>query len=169
LTGVQGSSASIDANGQVFVAFNASPNPALLSTIMGRRFDASGNPIGATFYISETESPNLTTPVPRSDNPKASIRNGKIAVAWLSRNYPDPSFAGRSVITYRLFDSTPPALSISRTGNTVTVSWSPAATAYTLESSPSLSSPSWTAVPGVVNNSVSVTNPSGVQFYRLRR
>jgi hypothetical protein len=35
-------------------------------------------------------------------------RNGKIAVAWLTKNYPlDPSLTGTDVIAYRLFVSSP--------------------------------------------------------------
>jgi len=38
-----------------------------------------------------------------------------------------------------------------------------------LESKDSLSNPTWTAVPGVVNNSVTVQIGPGSKFYRLRK
>jgi hypothetical protein len=61
----------------------------------------------------------------------------------------------------------PPPLSITRSGGGVVVSWPANFTGFTLEGSPSLSPASWTAVPGVVNNSVTIANPTGLRFFRL--
>jgi hypothetical protein len=64
-----------------------------------------------------------------------------------------------------------PVLSIVQgAGNTVVVSWPAAVTGYTLESSPALDS-SWTPVPGVANNSVTLTvTPAAPRlFLRLRK
>jgi hypothetical protein len=38
---------------------------------------------------------------------------------------------------------------------------------YVLHSADNLASPSWTPVPGVVGNSVTVNTSTGNQFYRL--
>jgi hypothetical protein len=53
--------------------------------------------------------------------------------------------------------------------NVLTLSLPPSAAGYTLQSSPSLVTPVWTPVSGVVSNSVSITIPPGatMQFYRL--
>lgn len=60
-------------------------------------------------------------------------------------------------------------LSVARAaGGGVTISWPAAVTGYVLESAPSVPSTTWTAVPGVANNSVTLT-PAGTTFYRLRR
>jgi len=42
-------------------------------------------------------------------------------------------------------------------------------TGFTLQSTDSLTSPSWTPVDGVANNSVTVTIGAGSKFYRLRQ
>lgn len=61
-----------------------------------------------------------------------------------------------------------PTLRISRDGSKVTLSWSAALwTVYTLQRTPSLSSPSWAAVPGVTGNSVTLSMGAGNQFFRL--
>lgn len=58
-------------------------------------------------------------------------------------------------------------LNITRNGNSVTISWSSSATGWTLQSSPSLSSPNWQSVTGVVNNSVTLTIGPGNLYFRL--
>lgn len=61
-----------------------------------------------------------------------------------------------------------PSLSVERLGNgTVRISWPVTFSGYVLESASSLPAVSWSTVPGVVNNQVTVT-PVGQKFYRLR-
>jgi hypothetical protein len=62
-----------------------------------------------------------------------------------------------------------PTISITRSGTSLTLSWPASDTGFTLESKDSLSNPTWTAVPGVVNNSVTVQIGPGSKFYRLRK
>lgn len=62
-----------------------------------------------------------------------------------------------------------PRLFVSRSANTVTISWPAEVTGCTLESTAALPTTAWTAVPGVVNNSVTVQATDAAQFYRLRR
>src|SRR5258706_4959211 len=54
-----GSSAAIEDRGQVAVVFGATPDPALNPTIMGRRFDPAGNPIGSALFCVDVEDPKL--------------------------------------------------------------------------------------------------------------
>jgi len=61
------------------------------------------------------------------------------------------------------------SLSVSLSGANLTISWPASATGYTLESKTSLSSGTWTAVTGVVNNSVTVSTATGSKFFRLRK
>jgi hypothetical protein len=63
----------------------------------------------------------------------------------------------------------PPALAVSRSGSDIQITWPADATGYTLETSDALPSNSWTPVPGVVNNSVTVTPSANQGFYRLRK
>jgi hypothetical protein len=66
-----------------------------------------------------------------------------------------------------------PRLNASQAGNQVTISWSQPLwlTGYALKSTPSLSSPVWTPVPGVtnfsVNYSATVTVGAGNQFFAV--
>jgi hypothetical protein len=60
-----------------------------------------------------------------------------------------------------------PFLTIFRQGNDVVVSWSQNVLGYTLESSPTLNNPTWTAVTGVANNRYTATAPTGMRFFRL--
>ena len=62
-----------------------------------------------------------------------------------------------------------PRISFSLAGNQLTLTWPSDVTGYSLESTLSLSSPSWTPVGGVVNNSVTVTTSPGNKFFRLRK
>jgi len=62
-----------------------------------------------------------------------------------------------------------PALSISATGNSVTISWPTATTGFMLESTDSLASPSWMPVSDAANNSIKVVIGAGNKFYRLRQ
>ncbi len=66
--------------------------------------------------------------------------------------------------------SIPPTLNIARAGGQIILSWSPDLTGWILESASALPSATWTLVPGVVNNSVTV-NPAvtGTSFFRLRK
>jgi hypothetical protein len=64
-----------------------------------------------------------------------------------------------------------PKLTVNRTGATVKISWNPAVAGsdFHLESTPSLSAPTWSAEPNVVNYSLTITNGVGNKFYRLKK
>ena len=50
------------------------------------------------------------------------------------------------------------------------IAWPTNVAAYTLESSAVLETgANWSPVSGVVNNSVTIPNPSGTRFYRLKK
>ena len=65
--------------------------------------------------------------------------------------------------------ATRPSLSIAATSGAVTISWPADATGYTLESTASITSATWTTVTGVANNSYTIANSSGTQFFRLKK
>ena len=168
VTGVERGDAAINELGEVVVVYSASPGDFLLSGIIGRRFDAAGNPVGGSFYVGENELPDRAANASR--NARAAWRNGQIAIIWESTTYPDLSLDGIRKVALRYFLATPPNLSISRSGNSVTISWPPGVAGVTLESSSSVAPGSiWNPVAGVVNNSVTVVNPTDNRFYRLKR
>jgi hypothetical protein len=76
--------AAIETNGQVVVIFSGKYDASYEAAIMGRRFDATGKPIGGTFYISEKEAP--ASGAYPATNPRVTWRNGQVAVAWVSKN-----------------------------------------------------------------------------------
>ena len=167
LGSVQLGGAAIDESGQVIVVFAGKPVDYPNDVVMGRRFDATGNPLGGTFYVSEKEVPNVDTPPSASDTPRVYWRNGNVAIVWVSRN--DPYNPEIKEIAQRYFLTVPPSLSISRIGNNVTISWPPGVAGFTLESSGSVAPGLiWSPV-AVVNNSVTLVNPSDTRFYRLKK
>ncbi len=62
----------------------------------------------------------------------------------------------------------PPTLQFSLTGKQLTLSWPADAVGFTLESADALPATTWNAVPGVVNNQVTIDVSAGTRFYRLR-
>ena len=62
-----------------------------------------------------------------------------------------------------------PMLNYTVSGSRITFTWPASALGYTLESSGVLPGSTWNPVAGVVNNSVTVTNLGGDQFFRLRK
>ncbi|HRZ54287.1 MAG TPA: hypothetical protein P5525_02385 [Candidatus Paceibacterota bacterium] len=62
-----------------------------------------------------------------------------------------------------------PVLNVTRNANgSITIAWQ-AESAFTLETKPSLTAETWTPVPDVVNDSVTLTPSQPAAFYRLRR
>ena len=68
---------------------------------------------------------------------------------------------------YSIAPTTPPTLTIARSGDKVTLSWAAGISGFTLQSASSLISPKWGAVAGVANNAVTITIGTGNQFFRL--
>jgi pimeloyl-ACP methyl ester carboxylesterase len=79
-----------------------------------------------------------------------------------------------AIAAMRFYQIDPPLLTAEKAGTNIILSWSAMTTGYTLEASPSLTSPSWitmTNVPTLSGMRQSVTNSftGQSQFYRLRR
>lgn len=111
LASVDRADAAIDADGNVIVIFNAKYDANNAGgIIMGRRFDAAGNPVGGTFYVSEKELPDPSTP--NASGPRVAWRSGQVAVAWESTSDVesiDPSTAEvLTVVALRLFSTFSP-------------------------------------------------------------
>ncbi|PYX63925.1 MAG: hypothetical protein DMG78_31085, partial [Acidobacteria bacterium] len=90
-------------------------------------------------------------------------------IVWESKN--NPATPDR-VVAMRLFNTSVvgvPALTATRSGSELILSWPTSATGFTLESTGALPASSWTTVGGVVNNSVTNTIGPGNKFYRLRK
>jgi hypothetical protein len=61
-----------------------------------------------------------------------------------------------------------PAMTIGKTGNSITISWPASATGFRLQTSTSLTG-TFTDVPGVTGNSYTINNPGGTAFYLLKQ
>ena len=105
LTGVGRADVAIDADGNVIVVFEGKIDG--LASILGRRFDAAGKPVGGTFYVSEKEIPG--TVAGASSGPRVAWRAGQVAVVWESNNdmetiNPDDG-SPKTVVAMRLFST----------------------------------------------------------------
>jgi len=78
-----------------------------------------------------------------------------------------PSGNGIPIVIPATAATQPAALIIHLSAGNVTVSWPVSVTGLTLKSTPSLSAPNWLAVPGVVNNSVTLPAGTNSQFFGL--
>ncbi len=108
LSAVGRADAAIDPAGNVIVVFDGKYDPAVTSTsVFGRRFDATGKPLGGTFYVSELELPGQQTA--NSTSPRIFWRNKQVAVIWQSKNDPgttDPTTGNPLwVVGLRLFST----------------------------------------------------------------
>jgi hypothetical protein len=70
---------------------------------------------------------------------------------------------------YEVVVPPPVSLTVTPSSGGLVISWPTAASGFTLEAAPVLPAATWTNVPGVVNNSVTVTPTGGSLFYRLRK
>ncbi len=112
--------AAIDPAGKVVaVVSDASGTFGDVPVIMGRILDATGAPMGSTFFVSEKET-DFTAFAP-SANPRIAWRNGFVAIVWESSNSPD-SFD--KVVAMRLFGTLEPG-SIESVGLTRIVADTP--------------------------------------------
>lgn len=99
--------AAIDPDGNVIVVFEGKLSSEDPSSIMGRRFDATGKAVGGTFYVSEKEVPKSVTGA--GQGPRVAWRNGQVAVVWESNNDSETTSADdgqpKSVVALRLFST----------------------------------------------------------------
>ena len=80
----------IDAAGRVVVVYaDTSATDGNAPLVLGRVFNAQGEPLGGTFHVSEWELPTPDTLA--ANNPRVAFRGDAIAVVWESRNsgWPD--------------------------------------------------------------------------------
>ncbi len=130
---------------------------------MGKGFDFEGQ----VYELPDTEHPLIRLPAQDPSQLYASGFSG-LVVADEGSGEANP---GDATFDNFVATSLEPRLAVSRSGNTVTLSW-PAFTAFTLESSPSLVTPSWTKVTSGITQDLgtsvySIAGPTDTQFYRL--
>jgi uncharacterized delta-60 repeat protein/uncharacterized repeat protein (TIGR01451 family) len=102
---------------------------------------------------------------------KATVLGAHTSTATASANQVDPVMANNSVVMVTTTVG-PPALTITRVGNNVRLSW-PTGTGFQLQTADSLAPANWTdvSVAPQVNggqNVLTLSAPGRVQFYRLR-
>ena len=95
------------------------------------------------------------------------IRAGKLSDAELAA-LGGPTAAGIPLVIKVEVPVERPRLVVSASGASVTLSWTSPVTNFVLESTQSLTNPEWTPVPGVVNNSVTLSISGGNRFFRLK-
>lgn len=90
---------AIDAQGRVLVAFmdNDATGKAF-NLVEARLFDAAGQPLGGSFFVSEKETPELATG--ESRRPRAAFRGDTVAITWETTNYEATS---DRVVAFRVF------------------------------------------------------------------
>jgi hypothetical protein len=98
-----------------------------------------------------------------------SAQAGDTFIVGLWQNDGNHSIATLSLLTVDPLSSGMPVLSYSTAGGNFILSWPPETVGWTLESATDLMrSNSWSAVPGVNNNSVSVPMTISREFFRLK-
>ena len=88
---------AIDASGRILVVFSES-DLAGMRLVQGRLFDAEGEPMSDSFYISEEET--IDTALDASEHPRAAWRGDRIAVVWQSKSSEQ---TGEAVVALRVF------------------------------------------------------------------
>jgi hypothetical protein len=96
------------------------------------------------------------------------IRSGALSKAELA-SLGKPTGNGIPLVLAVAAEEPEPMLAITKAGNSLTLSWPTSATGFVLESTTVVSSPSWTVVPGVTGNSVTITPGGAASFYRLKK
>ena len=96
------------------------------------------------------------------------IRSGKLSDAEMEA-LGGPSADKIPVVIPGTVPPTPPQLSVSVSGATVTMAWPADATGYTLQTTPTLTNPVWVEVAGGTANPFSTSRTSGNQFFRLKK
>jgi len=96
------------------------------------------------------------------------ISHGKLSDAQMEA-LGGPSANGIPVVAPEGSAVNPVTLNVAKTGNSLTISWPVADSGYVLQSTSTLTAPSWQPVPGVdyVNNTVTVSIGPGAMFFRL--
>ena len=153
---------AIDFLGRVIAVYDDATGTANnVRIVRGRLFDPSGNAAGATFYVSELE-----TPVEidfESARARVAFRNNQVAIVWESHNHPNtPS----TVVAGRLFTvpgPTPTLMIITEEGANVRIQWSGGGS---LQGSSDPAGP-WTVVAGAASP---YTTPRSdpLRFFRVR-
>jgi hypothetical protein len=144
---------------------------------LGIAVDSVGTGLYAPDYVSVFSAASGTvfsTALVRDGTPEmvffdVTAQAGDTFIVGLWQNDGTQSVATLSLLTVDPLSSAMPVLSYSAEGGNFILSWPPETVGWTLESTTDLVlANSWTAVPGVNNNSVSVPMTISREFFRLR-
>lgn len=98
--------AAIDESGRVAVVYSDKAGTVdaggTASLVLGRLFDAQGNPIGNVFSVSEKELPAVDTA--DAFDPRIDWRGNTLSVAWESKNQIADNPDAKSVVALRTFN-----------------------------------------------------------------
>ncbi|HOJ61018.1 MAG TPA: hypothetical protein PK878_12090 [bacterium] len=91
---------AIDAQGRVLAAFMDNDVTGLtVHLVQARLFDATGEPLGGTFFVSERET--VDNYQGESRRPRAALRGNTAVITWESTNHESTS---DRVVAFRVFD-----------------------------------------------------------------
>jgi hypothetical protein len=171
---------AIDAAGRVAVVYGATYNGgpvdetgADVSVVLGQLFDAQGEPLGGTFYVSEKEAPGMN-PL-RARNPRVAWRGDAVAVAWESLNSGGLSLDGTplNTVAARFFQAPMVAeplriVSITAGASTVTINWTGGRPPYLLQRKSSLGDAQWFNVLTTSELRATVGAEGAAGFFRVQ-
>ncbi len=156
-------------------------NAGLYPNVPAPEFSATGGEYAATFALTMSTASGVIYYTTNGVDPRvaggdiyaaSSVYQTPLTVSAsqtvLARTRKSGVWSALTTATFTLPEAVP-VLSATFADGKLTLTWPAAATGYTLESTPSLSQPQWTSVPGVANNQVELNTGSGMQFFRLRK
>ena len=114
--------------------------------------------------------PGVVVEITKDANPTGTFHGQWVRILALDDPVPDYFLQMAEVEVYgRAAATTAATLAVARTGNNLSLSWPTGVSGFVLESADALPAATWNAVPGVVNNAVTITIGSGTKFYRLKQ
>ncbi|GEM_PF-875245 len=164
--------------GRIAFAVDLTANPPILAKYINgvKNIDAIGGTRGHVDSEFALSVPEIVL-FGDSDNENSDayinavqVREGRMSDEEIAAlGGPDPDGIPAAAIGAAAASAPPtrPQLKHARSGANLTLSWDGAG--FTLESTPTLTNPSWSAVAGAANNSIVIQVGPGTRFYRLRK
>jgi hypothetical protein len=164
--------AAISPDGRVLVVFDDARPTELgnIKTVLGRLLDKDGNPAGGVFAVSEAE--NSLGLVVESAAPRVAWRGENAAVVWESQNN-GPADSPVVQVALRTFSiagpttSEPINLSVTKSGNNLTLTWTGGTGPFTVQKKTTLLDAQWSDVTTTETRQATVTIEGETGFFRI--
>jgi hypothetical protein len=167
--------AAIDASGRVAVVYADKAGTAdaggTAFLVLGRLFDAQGNPLGGVFHVSEKELPVADTL--DAEGPRIDWRGNTIAVAWESKNLLTDNPDAKPVVALRSFkveggEVTPIEISVARGTDTINLSWTGGNGPFLVQGKLAGINGAWTDLVTTTDRSAKIPLVGGSGFLRVQ-